>query len=145
MGLGVGEEDGVDEEESYAFILGTQSIEKSDDPYLHSTYQAPKANLLILKSLVCDKQRSTPSGNDEVYFHFFTADKDKSFSYNDDDLDNSDINGQVYFFPPYDYYSMDHNDNHAWHTWTLNENLTFHSDKENGAKYSATIRLVHQS
>ena len=102
MTIGGGEEDGIDEEESYTFILGNQS--GTGDGYIKPAFQPQKSNLLILESFICDDIRGDGAGDEnEVYF---------KFSSDDDDT--------VYHHPTYDYYSMKKGD-----TWDCGRSIWF--------------------
>ena len=102
--VGAGEGLGIAEEESWTFILGTQGGGDKDN-YLQPAYQDPagKPNFLRIVKLTCKNQ--SESGNDEVFLNFSS-----------DSVDNSGTN-KTYYYPTYDYYSMDDNDDHAWHNW----------------------------
>lgn len=100
--VGGGEEDGVDEEESYTFILGSQ--EGDGDGYLRTAYQPRKSNLLLIKSVYCSDASNDDVGSDtdEVYFTF-QAD-----------------GGSKYYYPNYDRYSMQKGD-----TWDCGRSVWF--------------------
>lgn len=102
--IGGGEEDGVDEEESYTFILGSQ--EGEGDGYLRPAYQPRKGNLLLIKSIYCSDASNDDVGSDtdEVYFTF-QADGDTK-----------------YYYPTYDRYSMQKGD-----TWNCGRSVWFDS------------------
>lgn len=98
--IGGGEEDGLDEEESYTFILGSQE----GDGYLNPAYQSRKNNLLIISSVSCSDASNDDVGNDtdEVYFTF-QADGET-----------------LYHYPTYDRYSMQKGD-----TWYCGRSVWF--------------------
>lgn len=100
--VGGGEEDGIDEEESYTFIIGSQ--ENDGDGYLKPAYQARKNNLLIISSVSCSDASNDDVGSDtdEVYFTF-QADGDT-----------------LYHYPTYDRYSMQKGD-----TWNCGRSVWF--------------------
>ncbi|MCP9763436.1 hypothetical protein [Lacihabitans soyangensis] len=93
--IAFGEEDGIDEQECYTFIIGSQS--GNDDGFLKPAYQPRKSNFLIIKSVTCNNTQSDGIGNaNEVYFNF-----------------QADGEGKNYYYPTYDYMSMQGGD--VWH------------------------------
>jgi hypothetical protein len=102
--IGVGEEDGIDEQECYTFILGSQS--GSGDGFLKPAYQPRKSNFLIIQSITCINVQSDGIGNaNEVYFTFM-----------------ADSEGNNYHYPTYDYMSMQGGD-----VWNCGRSVWFDS------------------
>jgi hypothetical protein len=102
--VGAGEEDGVDEQESYTFIFGEQ--DNPDRSYFKPTYQPRKSNFLIVKSIKCDNIQSDGAGDEnEVYFTF-----------------QADNEGTTYFYPTYDRFAMKEGD-----TWNCGRSIWFNS------------------
>ena len=102
--IGVGEEDGIDEQECYTFILGSQS--GSGDGFIKPAYQPKKSNFLIIQSVTCKNTQSDGAGNaNEVYFTFM-----------------ADGEGNNYHYPTYDYMSMQDND-----VWNCGRSVWFDS------------------
>jgi hypothetical protein len=102
--VGVGEEDGIDEQETYTFILSSQS--GSGDGFLKPAYQPRKSNFLIIQSVTCINIQSDGIGNaNEVYFNF-----------------QADNEGKNYYYPTYDYMSMQEGD-----VWNCGRSVWFDS------------------
>lgn len=102
--VAVGEEDGIDEQETYTFILGSQS--GSGDGFLKPAYQPRKSNFLIIQSITCINTQSDGIGNaNEVYFNF-----------------KADNEGKNYYYPTYDYMSMQGGD-----VWNCGRSVWFNS------------------
>ncbi|WP_299767944.1 hypothetical protein [uncultured Dokdonia sp.] len=99
--IGGGEEDGIMEEESYTFIIGSQ--EGNSDGYLRPAYQPQKNNLLIVTSLKCKHPSNDGAGNENEVYFTFQADSET-----------------MYYYPTYDYYSMKEGD-----TWSCGRSIWF--------------------
>ena len=100
VSVGAGEEDGIDEQESYTFILGSQ--EGDGGGYLKPAYQPKKNNLLIISNVHCTETQGDGIGNaNEVYFTF-----------------QADGTGTTYHYPTYDYFSMEKGD-----TWACGRSI----------------------
>lgn len=99
--VGAGEEEGVNEGESYTFILGSQG----DDPYLKPIYQPTQNNLLIIENVKCLHPSNDGIGNaNEIYFKFQADD------------------GTIYPYPTYDYFSMQEGD-----VWVCGRSVWFNN------------------
>lgn len=86
--IGAGEEDGADEQESYTFLLGSESGDGSG--YLKPAYQPRKKYLLVINKIHCTSTMSDGiGGKNEVFFKFQT-----------------DYDDTVYHYPTYDYFEM---------------------------------------
>ncbi|MCP9767605.1 hypothetical protein EGI22_06750 [Lacihabitans sp. LS3-19] len=114
--VGIGEEDGIDEQECYTFIIGSQS--GAGDGFLKPAYQPVKSNFLIIKSVTCNNTQSDGVGNaNEVYFKF-----------------QADGEGKSYYYPTYDYMSMQDGD-----VWYCGRSVWFNSSVQVGLFDSDSI------
>ncbi|MFK8007207.1 MAG: hypothetical protein AB8H03_12595 [Saprospiraceae bacterium] len=108
--VGAGEEDGADEGEVITFVFGDSSNPTPGSGfYLQPAYQdrQGKKNFMIIKNITC--LDTFEVGNDEIYFGF---QPDADFTY---------------YFPTYDYYSMD-DDDHPWSSWDCGRSVWFNEN-----------------
>ncbi|BFM45309.1 hypothetical protein CFS9_39500 [Flavobacterium sp. CFS9] len=120
--IGVGEEDGVNEQEIYTFVFGTQDL----GGFFRKTYQTERSNLLIIESIKCIHPKNDGTGDENEIFFTFRA----------DNITNP------YYYPTYDYMSMKEG-----YTWNCGRSIWFdetieiflYDDDGNGVRDSDII------
>lgn len=97
--IGAGEEDGINEQESYTVVLASQDLEG-----FRRTYQPVKNNLLIIESIKCVHPRNDGGGDENEIYFTFQIDQDTT----------------PYYYPTYDYMSVKQD-----YTWYCGRSIWF--------------------
>jgi hypothetical protein len=145
LGLGFGEDYGIDIGQNYLFILGSQESGGSEGKgaYLQPMYQSRsgKPNLLNINYIKCVDQMSSDGQNDEVYMTM-SVDPPNTNPNTDAPLTGTKrfkwSADAMYFHPPYDYFPMDQKDDDD------SDNDTTNSDHHNLWQCGRSVWVNHQ-